>query len=132
MDPDAFRLSKEVYKPQPAVTEQKIPTESHRQREQSASTRFLAGPVPLAWIRQYIRDPADRLLLVLRAHFDMHGKRSLRLTKQIETDAGLYNRKAVYRALGKLEASAAIRVARRPGAKPLVYAVWDKHHAAEQ
>jgi hypothetical protein len=91
-----------------------------QRRAAARAGRFLKGSIPLAWIRENIRDPADRLLLVLVAYSDMNGARGFKLTDGIVGDAGLPNRKAVYRALGKLEVSGAITVERSPGRKPVI------------
>ena len=82
--------------------------------------RFLKGPIPLSWIRDHIRDPADRLLLVLLAHSDMQKTRVLKVTADVLRDAGVESRKVVYRALSALEANGVLGVLRKRGRRPVV------------
>ena len=80
----------------------------------------MKGPIPLSWIRDHIRDPADRLLLVLLAHSDMQKTRVLKVTADVLRDAGVESRKVVYRALSALEANGVLGVLRKRGRRPVV------------
>jgi hypothetical protein len=57
--------------PDSLVPSEIVETSTAAHYKAARDRRFLKGPIPLPWIREYIRDPADRILLVLRAHSDM-------------------------------------------------------------
>ena len=82
--------------------------------------RFLKGPIPLNWIREHVQCPADRLLLVLRAHGDMRRSNEIKVTADVLRDAGIADRKAAYRAMKKLEVSGSLSVSRKPGRRPVI------------
>ena len=105
--------------PDDAVPAEKVETKTasgHRARRDS---RFLRGPIPLPWIRDRIRDPADRLLLVLIAHSDMKQSAEIKVTADILKDAGITDRKVAYRALDALEDSGSISLQRHKGRRPM-------------
>ena len=106
--------------PDAEIPSEKLETATSVRRKARQAGRFLKGPIPLSWIRAHIRDPADRLLLVLRAHSDMQHSAELKVTAAILSDAGIPNRKMAYRALKALEASGAISVKRARGRHPVV------------
>jgi hypothetical protein len=89
-------------------------------RKAKRADRFLKGPIPLSWVREHLKNPADRLLLVLCAHADMRQSVELKVTADIERDAQIGSRKIRYRALLNLEANGAVEVARKPGSRPMV------------
>jgi hypothetical protein len=106
--------------PDSQVPAEKVETATARQREVSRSRLFLQGPLPLSWIREHINNPADRLLLILVAHSDMRRSAEVKLTGGMLADAGIGDRKAGYRALGKLESRGVIAVTRKRGMRPIV------------
>jgi hypothetical protein len=107
--------------PDSEVPEEKVETASSIRHKKIRSGRFLKGPISLSWIRDYIRDPADRLLLVLRAHSDMRQSRELKVSADIQRDAGVEDRKVLYRALAALEKSGIFeKVIRRKGRRTRV------------
>ena len=109
----------------PSVPDLEVPSElvttsTSKRRKANRAKRFLKGPIPLSWIRKYIRDPADRLLLVLCAHADMRQCSELKVGADVERDAGIANRKALYRALVALEVKGVLGVTRQPGSRSVV------------
>ena len=50
---------------------------------------FLKGPIYFGWIRQNIKDPTARLLLVARAFMDMEEKTHYTLTLKVWDCAGI-------------------------------------------
>lgn len=102
------------------VRAEKVQTQSAHKRKQRRAGLFLKGPIPLPWIRQHVQCPPDRLLLVLRAHGDMQRTNEFKLTAGILRDAGIDDRKAGYRALGRLEANGSLTVNRKRGRRPIV------------
>ena len=106
--------------PDNVVPSEKIATESATRLNANRARRYLKGPISLSWIRDYVRDPADRLLLVLTAHSDMRQSLELKVTADILLDAGIGNRKAGYRALDALEANGSLAVQRSRGRRPVV------------
>ncbi len=105
--------------PDDAVPVEKVETRTAAQQRARRAGRFLQGPIPLSWIRNHIRNPADRLLLVLTAHSDMQKSAELKVTADILRDAGINNRKAAYRALGALEVRGVLTLQRHRGRRPL-------------
>jgi|GEM_PF-2725851 hypothetical protein len=103
-----------------AVPAEKVETKHASKRKAHRAGRFLKGPTPLSWIRDQIRNPADRLLLVLIAHSDMRQSTELKITADILSDAGITHRKASYRALNTLEASGSLSIQRHRGRRPVV------------
>jgi len=112
---DAVSLST----PDDAVPAEKVETKQVAQRKARRAGRFLKGPIPLSWIRQNVRDPADRLLLVLIAHSDMNRSQEIKVTADILKDAGIADRRAGYRALNRLEADGSISLLRHKGRRPM-------------
>ncbi|MBT6095012.1 MAG: hypothetical protein HOH04_09025 [Rhodospirillaceae bacterium] len=106
--------------PDDAVPAEKVETRTARKPKARRASRFLMGPIPLSWIRQNVRGPADRLLLVLVAHADMRQSTELRVTADILRDAGIGDRKVAYRAVDALEASGALIARRHQGRRPVV------------
>ena len=106
--------------PDAEIPSEKLETATSVRRKARQAGRFLTGPIPLSWIRAHIRDPADRLLLVLRAHSDMQKSADLKVTAAILSDAGITDRKVAYRALEALEGNGAISAKRAPGRRPVV------------
>ena len=106
--------------PDDAVAAEKVETQAASRQRARRAGRFLSGPIPLHWIREHIRDPADRLLLVLTAHADMRQSAKLKVTGDILRDAGIGNRKAAYRAVCALEASGTLAVQRHRGRRSVV------------
>jgi len=97
-----------------------VATSTSKRHTANRDRRFLKGPILLSWVRECIRDPADRLLLVLCAHADMRQSSNIKMTADIERDAGIANRKALYRALVALEAKGVLDVTRCPGSRSVV------------
>ena len=106
--------------PDDAVPTEKVETLTAARQKARRAGRFLKGPIPLPWIRQNVRDPADRLLLVLLAHSDMRQSSELKVTADLLRDAGISDRKAAYRAVDALEASGALTARRHQGRHPVV------------
>jgi hypothetical protein len=106
--------------PDDAVPVEKVVTDTASRRQARRASRFLKGPILLSWIRKHIRDPADRLLLVLMAHSDMRQSAELKVTADILRDAGIDDRKAAYRALGALKANGSLALRRHRGRRPIV------------
>jgi len=106
--------------PDDAIPTERVETQTASRQKARRVGRFLKGPIPLPWIRQNVRDPAARLLLVLVAHSDMRQSAELRVTADILRDAGIQDRKTGYRALRSLEAAGVIEVRRRQGCRPCV------------
>ncbi|MDG2204093.1 MAG: hypothetical protein P8M79_02440 [Alphaproteobacteria bacterium] len=106
--------------PDDAVPTEKVETQTTTRQKARRANRFLKGPVPLSWIRDHVRDPAGRLLLVLRAHADIQRKNEIQLTADILRDAGIADRKVAYRAMKRLEAGGSIAVRRKRGRRALV------------
>jgi len=102
------------------VPVERVDTASSKGRRKRRDDRFLKGPIPLSWIRENVQCPADRLLLVLRAHGDMQRSSEIKLTADVLRDAGITNRKAAYRAVKGLEASGSLSVSRKPGRRPVI------------
>lgn len=105
--------------PDDAVPTEKVETLTATRQKARRAGRFLKGPIPLSWIRDHIRDPADRLLLVLVAHSDMNRSQEIKVTADILKDAGITDRKAGYRALDTLEAHGSISLQRNKGRRPI-------------
>ncbi len=112
---DAVSLST----PDDAVPAEKVETKQVARRKARREGRFLMGPILLSWIRKHIRDPTDRLLLVLIAHSNMNRSREIKVTADILKDAGIPYRKAAYRALDALEADGSISLQRHKGRRPI-------------
>ena len=106
--------------PDGCVPAELLETESSKGRRKRRADRFLKGPVPLNWIREHVQCPADRLLLVLRAHGDMQRSCEIKVTADVLRDAGIADRKASYRAIKRLEASGSVSVSRKRGRRPIV------------
>ena len=106
--------------PDSEVPSEKLETATSAHQKDRRARRFLKGPITFSWIREHMRDPADRLLLILRAHSDMQHSADLKVTADIFRDAGITGRKVAYRALEALEASGALGVRRAPGRRPVV------------
>jgi hypothetical protein len=102
------------------VPAERVDTASSKGLRKSRADRFLKGPVPLNWIREHVQCPADRLLLVLRAHGDMQRSSEIKVTADVLRDAGITDRKASYRAIKRLEVSGSVSVSRKPGRRPIV------------
>ena len=106
--------------PDGGVPAERVDTASSRSRRKRRADRFLKGPIPLNWIREHVQCPADRLLLVLRAHGDMQHSSEIKVTADVLRDAGITDRKAAYRAIKRLEASRSLSVSRKPGRRPVI------------
>ena len=106
--------------PDGCVPAELLETDSSKGRRKRRADRFLKGPIPLSWIRKHVQCPADRLLLVLRAHGDMQRVGEIKVTADVLRDAGIADRKAVYRAIKRLEASGSVMVSRERGRRPIV------------
>jgi hypothetical protein len=102
-----------------AVPAEKVETKRAAKRKARRERRFLMGPISLSWIRQNLRNPVDRLLLVLIAHSDMRQSTEIKVTTEILKDAGIADRKAGYRALDALEADGSISLQRHRGRRPI-------------
>ncbi len=102
------------------VQAERVDTASSKGRRKRRADRFLKGPIPLNWIREHVQCPADRLLLVLRAHGDMQRAGEIKVTADVLRDAGITDRKAAYRAIKRLEASGSVSVSRKRGRRPIV------------
>jgi hypothetical protein len=102
------------------VPTERVDTASSKGRRKRRADRFLKGPIPLSWIREHVQCPADRLLLVIRAHGDMQRVGEIKVTADVLRDAGIMDRKAAYRAIKRLEASGSVSVSRKPGRRPIV------------
>ncbi len=109
----------------PSVPDNRVPSEkmetktSLRQKAQRKE-RFLKGPIPLFWLRNNVKSPRDRLLLILRAHSDMRNGAEFKLTADILKDAGINGRKAGYRALNALEKDGILTATRGSGKRSIV------------
>ena len=101
------------------VPVERVDTASSKGRRKRRADRFLKGPIPLNWIREHVQCPADRLLLVLRAHSDMQRSSEIKVTADVLRDAGITDRKAAYRAIKRLEVSGSVLVSRKPGRRPV-------------
>ena len=106
--------------PDGCVPAELLETESSKVRRKRWADRFLKGPVPLNWIREHVQCPADRLLLVIRAHGDMQRVGEIKVTADVLRDAGIMDRKAAYRAIKRLEVSGSVMVSRKRGRRPIV------------
>ena len=106
--------------PDGCVPAELLETDSSKGRRKRRADRFLKGPIPLSWIRKHVQCPADRLLLVLRAHGDMQRVGEIKVTADVLRDAGIMDRKAAYRAIEKLEASRTLTVSRKRGRRPII------------
>jgi len=106
--------------PDSQVPSTRVQTGTGIHRANLRAARYLKGPIPLPWIRKHIRDAADRLLLVLLAHADMKKSDELKVTADVQRDAGIEDRKTLYRALKSLEATGTITVRRGKGARAVV------------
>ena len=106
--------------PDSAVPAERVSTAHAGRRAASREKRFLKGPILLTWIREHVRHPPDRLLLVLVAHADMLGANELTITRDILEDAGIADRKAAYRAIDQLEARGFLAADRNRGRRPRV------------
>ncbi len=106
--------------PDDAVPTEKVETLTATRQRARRAGRFLKGPISFSWIRDHIRNPADRILLVLVAHSDMRQSTELRVTADIFRDAGIGDRKAAYRALGALEVNGSLTIQRHRGRRPVV------------
>jgi hypothetical protein len=106
--------------PDDAIPYEKVETRTAAAQKARRAGRFLQGPILLSWIRKHIRNPADRLLLVLTAHSDMQKSAELKATTAILRDAGIAHRKVAYRALDALEANGSISLQRYKGRRPIV------------
>ena len=102
------------------VPAERVYTASSKGRRKRRADRFLKGPIPLNWIREHVQCPADRLLLVLRAHGDMQRSSEIKVTADVLRDAGITDRKAAYRAIKRLEVSGSLSVSRKPGRRPVI------------
>ena len=102
------------------VPAERVDTASAKGRRKRRADRFLKGPIPLHWIRERVQCPADRLLLVLRAHGDMQRSDEVKVTADVLRDAGITDRKAAYRAIKRLEVSGSLSVSRKPGRRPVI------------
>ena len=102
------------------VPAERVDTASSKGRRKRRADRFLKGPIPLHWIRERVQCPADRLLLVLRAHGDMQRSDEVKVTADVLRDAGITDRKAAYRAIKRLEVSGSLSVSRKPGRRPVI------------
>jgi hypothetical protein len=83
--------------------------------------RFVQGRFPLRWIREHLRDPADRLLLTLVAYSDMTRSKKVPITSSLLEDAGILERRTLYRCLTALEKRSGVAVDRRKGARAVVH-----------
>jgi hypothetical protein len=106
--------------PDAAIPAEKVVTKLATRRKAHRAGRFLMGPIMLTWIQSHIRNPVDRLLLVLIAHSDMRQSSEIKVTADILNDAGVTKRKAAYRALDALEANGSISLQRHKGRRPIV------------
>jgi hypothetical protein len=106
--------------PDKQVPSEKIVTQVAARQQVRRAQRFLKGPILFSWIREFIKSPADRLLLVLVAHSDMRGVLELKISADILRNAGIPERKSAYRALRSLEISGAIIADRKSGRRPRV------------
>ena len=102
------------------VPAERVDTASSKGRNKNRAHRFLKGPIPLGWIREYVQCPTDRLLLVLRAHGDIQHSNEVTVSGAVLRDAGIADRKTAYRAIKRLEASGALSVSRKPGRRPVI------------
>ena len=102
------------------VPAERVDTASCKGRRKRMADRFLKGPIPLSWIREHVQCPADRLLLVIRAHGDMQRVGEIKVTADVLRDAGIMDRKAAYRAIKRLEVSGSVMVSRKRGRRPIV------------
>jgi hypothetical protein len=93
----------------------KIITPLEKQRQSKRNSRYLAGPINLSWIREHIKSPADRLLLVLCAHSTMANSSELKVSSAILKDAGIVDRKVAYRAIASLEKAGELTADRHSG-----------------
>lgn len=106
--------------PDTLVPEEKVETATSVRQKKRRAARFLRGPIRLSWVREHIRDPADRLLLVLKAHSDMAQSCELKVSADIQRDAGVSGRKVLYRALVILETAGTLEVFRSRGKRAVV------------
>jgi hypothetical protein len=106
--------------PDNQVPSTKVETNSGARQEERRVGRYLKGPLSLHWIRRNIRDSADRLLLTLRAYSDMNNSKELKVSAALQRDAGIGDRKLLYRALNSLEVRGSITVRRKQGARAVV------------
>ena len=106
--------------PDKDIVSERVDTPSSRKRRRRHDQLFLMGPVNFTWIRRNLVSPADRLILILRAHCDMQGSPELKVSTEIFRNAGIVDRKSSYRALRKLEANGSVVVRRKSGCKPTV------------
>ena len=109
-----------AFVPDADVPEVRVSTGSVVRRKNRRVDRFLKGPVPLKWVRDYVQCATDRLLLTLRAHADMRRSNEVRLSADVLRDADIADRKTAYRAIERLEAAGALTVSRKRGRKPVI------------
>jgi hypothetical protein len=93
----------------------KIITPLEKQRQSKRNSRYLTGPIKLSWIREHIKSPTDRLLLVLCAYADMTNSTELKVSSAILKDAGISDRKVAYRAIKSLEKAGELTADRHSG-----------------
>lgn len=83
-------------------------------------SRYLKGPLPFSWLRKNITQASDRLWLVLIAYSDMQSSLTIKISTKVTDDAGITNRKTLYRALEQLEERGCLAMERHRGRKPRV------------
>ena len=98
----------------------KIITPLEKQRQSKRNSRYLAAPIKLSWIREHIKSPTDRLLLVLCAHSTMINSSELKVSSAILKDAGISDRKVAYRAIASLEEAGELTADRHPGRRVVI------------
>ena len=83
---------------------------------------FLKGPIYFGWIRQNIKDPTARLLLVARAFMDMEEKTHYTLTLKVWDCAGINDKSRRTRVLRNIRKDVKdYRVERRIGKPSVIY-----------
>jgi hypothetical protein len=93
--------------------------------------RYLKGPILLSSFCKYCDDAAFRLYAVISAYSSMLKQESIKVTSRVQSDAGIVDRKMLYRAIKKLELRGIIEVVRSPGSKPVVKLITTLNMSAE-
>lgn len=102
------------------IDQQLVDTPTLKRARTKRRRRFVKGPIPLPWVRDHCKDPAFRLLLVIKAWSAMLKSDAVKLSADLLRDAGIGDRQMAYRALATLESMGTIEVVRLKGRRPSV------------
>lgn len=110
LDPEVGPVSRYRYNPTTGTHERRHP-----------NGKFIKGPIPLDWVSRANRLPgkAGAVGAALWFLVGLRGDYTVKLTGEVERIAGC-TRKALYRALGSLEAAGLISIKRKAGSRATV------------